>query len=96
MMLILILIGYFWTTKYLNEVDKVVKLKQAIRKHRDATGHDRCWQNDIELYEVLGESIPNQMWPPKEEFEQKCKQYTEEHYNETIPTNAGSQSRPME
>jgi hypothetical protein len=29
-------------------------LVNAIRRHRDAEGHDRCWLSDVELYESIG------------------------------------------
>ncbi len=34
------------------------KLKEAIRKHRDTKGDDRCYLDDYELYQVLDEPIP--------------------------------------
>lgn len=51
------------------------ELKTAIRKHRDAKGHDRCWENDLELYKVLGEPLPQQELPPMAEFKQRCHEY---------------------
>lgn len=51
-------------------------LKNAIRKHQNAKGHDRCWENDLELYRVLGEKLPSSPeLPPVEEFTKCCKQY---------------------
>lgn len=29
------------------------KLFLGIRKHMDAKGHDRCWLNDLELYQLV-------------------------------------------
>lgn len=55
---------------------EIERFKTAIRKHRDAKGHDRCWENDLELYAVLGEPLPSSPeLPPKCEFQQKCKEY---------------------
>jgi hypothetical protein len=31
----------------------ILELEQAIRKHHDAQGGDRCEPNDLELYEVV-------------------------------------------
>lgn len=42
---------------YLKE--KVLKLRNAIRKHRDQRGDDRCWMDDLELYGVLPEGVAN-------------------------------------
>lgn len=35
--------------------DRIECLEDAIRKHRDQRGDDRCWQDDEELYKVLPE-----------------------------------------
>lgn len=32
---------------------RVAQLEDAIRKHRDQRGDDRCWMDDDELYDVL-------------------------------------------
>ena len=53
--------------------------KNAIRKHRDAKGHDRCWLNDKELYEVLGEAIPEPSSPSYEEAMMRCAEYCAAH-----------------
>jgi len=50
-------------------------LAKAIRKHRDAKGHERCWLNDIELYKILNEPIPDQELPPLPEFMGECAKY---------------------
>jgi hypothetical protein len=34
---------------------EVGRLREAIRKHRDYRGDDRCWMDDEELYKVLPE-----------------------------------------
>ncbi|RDJ35527.1 MAG: hypothetical protein DWQ19_11975 [Crenarchaeota archaeon] len=36
---------------------EIEKLRNAIRKHRDQKGDDRCWLDDIELYNVLPEGV---------------------------------------
>lgn len=35
--------------------EEVIKLRAAIRKHRDMSGDDRCYIDDAELYSVLPE-----------------------------------------
>lgn len=51
----------------------------AIRKHRDAVGHDRCFENDIELYDLLPEGClehpAKDTIPSEKEFLSGCKKY---------------------
>jgi hypothetical protein len=58
---------------------RIDELEDAIRKHRAQTGHSQCWENDIELYEVLGDNEYNfeahDTLPPQEEFMTNCKKY---------------------
>lgn len=53
------------------------KLRNAIRYHRDQKGHDRCWLDDIKLYELLPEGVADYdgSLPPEEEFLENCKCY---------------------
>lgn len=52
------------------------KLRNAIRKHRDAKGHDLCWLNNLELYAALPETVaPNPQVPPWPEFMAGCVAY---------------------
>lgn len=55
----------------------IAKLEAAIRKHRDARGHNRCWLDDQELYSVLPETIDTKDFklPPKDEFLKECTKY---------------------
>jgi hypothetical protein len=61
--------------------EEITRLKNAIRKHRDARGMDRCHTNDIQLYAVLdGEPVPTDeelKLPPWEEFQPMCKLFHE-------------------
>lgn len=60
----------------LDQQGRIAQLEQAIRKHRDAKSNDRCWENDLELYQVLGEELPlSPELPPKEEFLKNCNCY---------------------
>lgn len=34
--------------------EEYYKLLDAIKKHHEARGHDRCWENDAELYRAAG------------------------------------------
>lgn len=58
--------------------DRITQLETAIRKHRDQRGDDRCWVDDMELYEVLAESEqPVLKLPPRSVFLRNCARYWE-------------------
>lgn len=53
--------------------DYILKLRNAIRKHRDAKQHERCWLNDKKLYDLLPETEEADFkLPPQEEFLKNC------------------------
>lgn len=54
-------------------------LLAAIRKHRDATGHDRCHLNDRELYAAAGLESADFTLPPRTEFLTACAAYYDGH-----------------
>jgi hypothetical protein len=59
-------------------VEEVRRLRNGIRKHRDAKGHDRCWQNNLELYALLPDTTPGNLpgpLPPWPEFVARCEAY---------------------
>lgn len=50
--------------------------QNAIKKHREQTGHNMCWENDEELWSVLKDGIVIDHTPPNWcEFMTKCAQY---------------------
>ena len=54
---------------------EVEKLRQGIRRHRDASGHDLCWYVP-ELWNLLPEQVePYPQVPETNEFLHCCKQY---------------------
>lgn len=56
-------------------VAEVMKLREGIRRHRDATGHSVCWFVP-ELWGLLPERLNLlPLVPPREEFLQCCAQY---------------------
>lgn len=67
----------------LNTVDKVAnlhtrinELETAIKKHREQTGHNMCWENDEELWSVLNDGVKIDHTPPNWcEFMTKCAEY---------------------
>lgn len=68
---------------------RVQKLENAIRKHRDASGHDLCWENDIELWSVLdGECVPRKEVPSWCDFIQNCAKYRASLDQERKPDNS--------
>jgi len=51
-------------------------LRDAVRKHRDENGHDRCWLDDQELYKSLPEvKDADYQLPPRQEFLHNCSKY---------------------
>lgn len=54
------------------------RLRDAIEKHREANGHNQCWENDEELYEALqdGKTVEKHL-PPRCEFRENCRKYYE-------------------
>ena len=58
--------------------EKIERLEAAIREHRDQKGDDRCWLDDLKLYDVLGETPPALSLPPKCEFLESCARYWEQ------------------
>jgi hypothetical protein len=56
-------------------IAEVKKLRQAIREHRDSSGHDLCWHHP-QLWSLLPEPIPPSIavpaWP---QFMRGCIRY---------------------
>ncbi|WP_072390406.1 hypothetical protein [Hyphomicrobium sp. CS1GBMeth3] len=56
-------------------IAEVVKLRAAVRAHRDSTGHDLCWHHPA-LWSLLPEKIdPAIAVPPWEKFMRGCIRY---------------------
>jgi hypothetical protein len=56
------------------------KYEDAIRKHRDQNGDDRCWIDDDQLYSILPETLNvriNTALPTKEKFLGNCARFYE-------------------
>jgi hypothetical protein len=53
------------------------RLRDAIRYHRDQKGDDRCWVDDLRLYEALPEPPTNYdpTLPPEDVFLANCKRF---------------------
>lgn len=58
----------------LDAVVRIEALEQAIIKHRDQRGDDRCWLDDLELYALVG-GAPDNSLPPKEKFLANCARF---------------------
>ncbi len=55
--------------------DEVMKLREAIRADRDATGHNLCWYRP-ELWNLLPEKVePKPQVPPRDEFMRCCGEF---------------------
>lgn len=64
---------------------EIIRLRAAIRKHRDEKAHDRCWLDDQELYQTLPEADPGDLaLPPKEEFIENCHRYWEHRRDPSV------------
>ncbi len=58
---------------------EIVRLRNAIRQHRDETGHGRCWLDDQRLYTILPDNQdPDLALPPRAEFLANCALYWQE------------------
>ena len=56
-------------------IKEVIKLRQAIREHRDSTGHDLCWYHP-KLWSLLPEGISPEIQVPEwSEFMSGCIRY---------------------
>jgi uncharacterized small protein (DUF1192 family) len=74
-------------------VAEIERLQAGIRHHRDQKGDDRCWLDDLDLYDLLpeGHVDPDLSLPPKAEFLRSCERYWEQR----CPFNkAGHITRP--
>jgi hypothetical protein len=59
---------------------RIEELEEAIRKHRDQTGNNLCWENDRELWSILSDTpdtlrYPHETLPDQEEFLTNCQRY---------------------
>lgn len=58
-------------------ITEAKRLRDAIRKHRDATGHDLCWHHP-QLWEMLPEKLNRDIAvPPWPKFLRGCVRYRE-------------------
>jgi hypothetical protein len=56
-------------------IEEVKKLRQAIREHRDSSGHDLCWHHP-QLWSLLPEPIaPTIVVPEWPQFMRGCIKY---------------------
>jgi 8-oxo-dGTP diphosphatase len=68
----------FWNNPFEQLKRRVEELEAAIRKHREATGHNMCWENDEELWAVLADGVVLDHTAPEHcEFFRKCIEYRE-------------------
>ena len=57
---------------------EIVHLRTGIRYHRDQTLDDRCYLDDLKLYELLPETISQPIkLPAKDEFLGHCEKFNE-------------------
>lgn len=41
----------------MSDKERIAELEDAIRKHRDQHGGDRCWMDDLDLYVILQDRV---------------------------------------
>lgn len=58
-------------------LESIKTLRNAIRKHRDQKGDDRCWLDDLELYKALPEGVADAdlRLPSPEKMLENCKRF---------------------
>lgn len=54
--------------------EQIKKLSDGIREHRDARGDDRCWRDDVTLYQLLPEGFAPEKLDSYVELE-RCKDF---------------------
>jgi hypothetical protein len=59
------------------QAGRIADLEAAIRNHRDQRGDDRCFLDDLTLYEAVGLQQANTALPPKDVFLGNCARYWE-------------------
>lgn len=67
-------------------VDRILLLEDAIRKHRDQRGDDRCFMDDEELYTAtvgLGDNPDRRLHCPAEMLE-NCKKYIASRHDPNV------------
>jgi len=60
----------------MTDKERIQQLEDAIRKHREQTGNNMCWENDEELWAILGDGVKiDHTVPSWPEFMTKCAAY---------------------
>ena len=68
----------------MNEKEQLEEVKRILQEAIEKQGHERCWyhpdlfQRLIDLLEI--KTTKDLCLPPRKEFEQGCKKYQEEQY----------------
>ena len=58
---------------------EILRLRDGIRSHREKSGHELCWLNDLELWKLLDPNAryPHDTLPVREEFLTQCGRFYE-------------------
>jgi hypothetical protein len=64
---------------------EVARLRDGIKAHRQASGHELCWLNDVELWKLVetDPAYPHDTLPVQEEFLSQCRRYHESRLKNT-------------
>ena len=63
---------------------EIVKIRSAIRWHRDQVGHERCWVDDDQTYRLLPRRAPFNL-PLRADFAARCREYRNNRCNNEAP-----------
>lgn len=73
-------------------IAEVIKLRSAIRDHRDSSGHDLCWHHP-DLWRTLPERVePDVAVPPWPQFLRGCVAYRQSLDEQALEANPTTQS----
>ena len=67
-----------WQTIVVNLEAEKARMEAAVSKHATARGHERCWENDRELYRAFGLEPSGPDLPSRDEFLGRCAAYYEQ------------------
>ena len=64
---------------------EVRRLREGIKSHRSASGHELCWLNDVELWKLVDDNpvYPHDTLPVQDEFLSQCRRYHESRLKNT-------------
>jgi hypothetical protein len=74
--------------------DELARLRDAVKVHHAARGHERCWENDAALYRAAGLQPGEPELPPRPEFRRRCQEYEAGQYGGLQPAEEAIDDAP--